>query len=887
MKSFRRIGLFLYLLLAALMADADIVRLRHHEAGDFLSAWGNVSQQGVEMQENHVRSFGWILEIRQDTPPLLYRKNRFTADPFNEWGQFPRGEEYSEPVIAYGKVWIFIHRAKRWLLYYAPLEAIQLRWNLIESDFPYPVNRFYLNENGDPAVESHTDTGEKLIISSRFTGDKRSVTWDAVYPDSEPDDQVVKNVIYGDFQLRQPAQLLAFTWKLPRAAKGIVQYRVARDMTQPFEAWSVPVRSESIQLHQQGQCFQYRMVFISPVDDIHKNLPEFILSHYQDIPKEPVLLTRRDSSGSGSGRLSIFGENEEQESQPEEQNTHDQSMQSYDEELPEEKDFLSQDESQETMHSEHRDEVDSEDEAIQDNGIISSGNPTTDSTKNEHSENREKDETWIEKNGINKQTAADTLFSQNDKPVIQEDEHPEMSSETENSSPENKIIPASEAKSRAQKGAETQAPQPPPTHAPGDDKQPEDSAESEMEAAETAAEQPISDPELVTEKQLSLPEASAETKELQPPQHVSDLPAVPRAAANAANSGAKLERPQKHGNQSISDSGEQTSDSDLVKNPVDLLPENNPNTENPPSSDPHHPEVLPQDSDTEQDESSEMEKQEPSEKGEIHPPDNTGQETSSAGRVEDQETHEVDIPVVTIRAGDDGNKDDNRAAVPGESPQELDGVLTLPVNRDRGGHGLISRVNREKLDEATHAIISNYGTIAMRISSESSRNWWWLMVMVIFLLILVLWKRKQDQPLPAGEDGLSRKSKSIEPVTQRHIRALVVDEVQRNQQGWSRILKCRGDVLASAISGTELLWLMNDRSLIKGPIRVFLDEDHPEECGTERIAQWKIDRSFEQPKIVFRGNDVCILECDSTGQMYQFSYDLSEDREELAGKTIY
>ena len=109
------IGLIVCLLIC-MESPGEIRMMRHSTARDFANSWGDlhfVENQSESAQDVYETLTHLLVVDNSVNPPQLLKSSRHKAqDKPVEWGHYPEGSRFSNPVFAQGKIWLYVLNQK-------------------------------------------------------------------------------------------------------------------------------------------------------------------------------------------------------------------------------------------------------------------------------------------------------------------------------------------------------------------------------------------------------------------------------------------------------------------------------------------------------------------------------------------------------------------------------------------------------------------------------------------------------------------------------------------------------------------------------------------------------------------------------------------------------
>ncbi len=336
---------------------AEIMKLRQETIDDFRHAWGGDKKSFPLTTKNNYPSIEFIDKFsnkpseylftyphiiyinRSTKPPSLIKQDRLVKDAAPvSWGNLPKGDTHSDLISAHGKIWCFVKKNGRWVLYFSNNAKDYPDWETVSSDFPCDIHSFYLTADGDPAVIGSIPPGkETKKISGEFTGGGSSIQWNSSenitpYEIQKILDQNYKNSpgLMGEFDLKQSGEMLAFAYDIENQHKTTIRYRVSPNPSEPYGAWSSPLKTNVFQLAKEGQFFQYEIQFLHSSDQTNL-LPETVLTyrHKKDEVVEKSqeyggYLGMGDAGGATHNKNDIHSKKAKNRSQPAQKKPSDQ-----------------------------------------------------------------------------------------------------------------------------------------------------------------------------------------------------------------------------------------------------------------------------------------------------------------------------------------------------------------------------------------------------------------------------------------------------------------------------------------------------------------------------------------------------------------------------------
>ncbi len=281
----------------------EIVRIRHAAPQDYQGSWGagfTVPTAEAFFQEASRRpvleALTPVWEFYVDSsqePPVILRRNRLdpAASP-KMWGKYPKGDAFSNPLAAHGRIWLFARNQGKWVLHQAAFGASTPQW-ISAGEGPGGIVQFFLDEDSDPILV-YMDNGRLWHFRrGQFTGGGQSLVWG---PDEKitrleaqvllqtAREAVTRRGLTGEFDIGGEGAFLSVSCQAP--GDVLFRYRSSPEAGRPYGPWSDPQSRETIPLNQRGRYFQYQLFPGGGTETAVPVFPQITLSftHAKDGP---------------------------------------------------------------------------------------------------------------------------------------------------------------------------------------------------------------------------------------------------------------------------------------------------------------------------------------------------------------------------------------------------------------------------------------------------------------------------------------------------------------------------------------------------------------------------------------------------------------------------
>ncbi|MFB3786434.1 MAG: hypothetical protein ACE15F_08695 [bacterium] len=258
------------------LAD-EIVRIRHASPQDYLGSWGagfTVPPAEALFQEASKRpvlealtpAWEFYVDSAQETPAIHRRSRLNPADTPKMWGKFPKGDAFSNPLAAHGRIWLFARNQGKWVLCQAAFDRASPQW-ISAGLGPSGIVQFFLDEDSDPILVYMDNDRRWRFQRGKFTGGGQSLVWEPEEKITRLEAQVLLQTareavtrlgMTGEFDIGGEGVFLSLSCQAPRDI--LFRYRSSPEAGQPYGPWSDPQSRETIQLNQRGRYFQYQLL---------------------------------------------------------------------------------------------------------------------------------------------------------------------------------------------------------------------------------------------------------------------------------------------------------------------------------------------------------------------------------------------------------------------------------------------------------------------------------------------------------------------------------------------------------------------------------------------------------------------------------------------------
>ncbi len=826
-------ALSLFLLLIANIASAEIVKVKHRTIGDFMSAWGSAG--AADHDNDVVSSFVYNVRI-SDKASVIQKRNCFNDEShFATWGELPKCDNVSQPVIAFGNVWLFAKKENHWRLHKAKLDQTKPVWTNESYKIDSEITGFSLDENSNPFIITQNNEDRFYLTQGIFTGGGYSIQWnEPEWITASHKERLLNGIkngggltpLYGEFDLDDEQTILSFGWNSYAAEIQSVRFRLSKTSNERYGPWSQPLGGDSVRIGANARFLHYELRPKAGEHLLQSPLPVLTVSYLsKDDHESPIANTKGGSVGSSSGS----GSNKTN-SKPIPMNSNTQPVPADEDTVSSSEDSISSDKKPSNQN---------------DNNI--SNQPT----------NRKENENLREENSSNQNPEDDTTTKQNASNT-DPDKNPQSSLDNDDKSSQ----PNQQAEKESNQSKNN----------------PNDSNDDEQDQTADEQDEKASEPEPQSKPANSKQAGSEDDKK----DKLKD-----DKSGNPVNNNLKTPRLKPH--QQNIDSAKSNSSSNTPTSPNNKNEQKeNTNEHKDEENDKDQPHVK---KNTDEDEQNPSEKtprslEEPNEGNATPIPSKEPKTQNKPGASGSNKTPPASKALKFNSPASSGSGAFYPAHLPEKKPmgQEPKPDFDFAPKGGKAGSALGRSVSRMIVDvtpEFSHASIlaSSIGNLGYQSEGRFDSPWWWLLFLLMGFILYLAKKR-----LAKSTNSTTTDFQTIE----KNPLDRICSKVTPQQARWQWMMQCQSGIVAATVSDGQFAFVTKEGEIYLGPVDAFMKE-HSEKSmrsNAAKIQKFKADRFFYEPQIELFQNHLFVLDEWTDGKSRLYRYELNNAGKIVKGKRL-